>query len=56
MNYILSFLAFLYVFTGIFISINIFKHTLGKALGAVWFGMFWLPILIADYITNRMGF
>lgn len=54
MKYVLFFLLYLYAMSGIFISIKLFKKPLGKILGGIYFGMFWMPILIAEIIRKRM--
>ncbi|MCY6957859.1 hypothetical protein [Clostridium brassicae] len=54
MKYIIIFLLYIYGMTGIFISIKLFKNTIGKILGGVYFGLFWLPILISEIIKRRM--
>lgn len=51
MTYVLAFLLYIYVFTGVFLSIKLFKHKLGQIIMAVYFGLFWLPILIAEAIA-----
>ncbi|WP_164509052.1 hypothetical protein [Clostridium rectalis] len=54
MIYLTIFLFYIYVLTGIFISIKLFKNTIGKILGGIYFGLFWLPILVAERIRNRI--
>lgn len=54
MEYILFFLIYVYVITGIFISIKLFKNIIGKLIGAVYFGLFWLPVLMAEVIVSRI--
>lgn len=51
---IIIFFIYLYVITGIFISVKLFKNVIGKIIGAVYFGFLWLPILIADFIVKRL--
>lgn len=50
--FILACIAF-YVLTGIFISIKTFKHVAGQILGSIWFGIVWLPLLVADIVVKR---
>lgn len=54
MKYIIIFLLYIYVMTGVFISIKLFKNTIGKILGGIYFGLFWLPILFAEWIRKRI--
>lgn len=54
MIYGLFFLLFLYGMTGMFISIKLFKNVIGKILGSFYFGLFWLPLIIADKVVRRM--
>lgn len=55
MKYVLYIFIYIYIFTGVFISLKLFKHPLGKFIGAVWYGLFWVPILIADAIVGAMN-
>lgn len=54
MKYVLFFLLYVYAMSGIFISIKLFKNPLGKVLGSFYFGLFWLPVFIAEIIRKRM--
>ena len=54
MIYVLCFLLYVYIFTGVILSVKLFNNILGKVLGAVYFGALWLPILLADYIKFKI--
>ncbi|WP_154695291.1 hypothetical protein [Clostridium botulinum] len=54
MKYILYFLIYLYISTGIFIAIKTpFKRIIGKVLASIYFSLFWLPVLCAELIIKR---
>lgn len=54
MKYLLLLLLYIYIFTGVFIAIKIYEHPIAKTIMAIWFGLFWVPILIADFITCKL--
>ena len=55
MRYVLYFLIYVYVFTGIFIAAEIpFKHIIARVLMMIWFSIFWLPIVLSKIIINHV--
>ncbi|KEI18270.1 hypothetical protein [Clostridium haemolyticum] len=60
MKYLLAFLLYIYIMTGVFLGIKIsyslLKHLSGKIIMGlvlgIYYGMFWIPLLLAEKIKK----
>lgn len=48
------FIFYIYVMVGVFMAFKTFKRPLGKLIMSVYWGLFWLPLIVSNMVLNNV--